>query len=417
MQSRLLQTCRVSLYNTLRECRQRTLELVTDINSETLCQQAHPDFSPVGWHLGHIAYTEAYWILEHCAGLPPQFPQYHQLFAANGLPKSQRQHLPPIEEILDYLAIIRKQVLTYLETAPLQQQERLWRWLIQHESQHSETITFVLQLHSLNKKSSYTRLNLFSSSLSLPHHKSFPMLEISAGEFEMGNGNIDAQDNERPVHRIYLNTYSIDVYPVTCLQYREFIAAGGYQKQEFWTKEGWEWLQQNPVSHPLFWIESPEWDNHPVCGVNWYEAEAYAKFVGKRLPTEAEWEKAGSWNQQLGKKSLYPWGETEPNSKLCNHNTLVGHTTPVTAYPAGKSAYGCWDMLGNVWEWTSSCFTGYEGFEFYPYQGYSQVYFDHKHKVLKGGSWATRPWGLRSSFRNWYHPWVRQILAGFRCAK
>lgn len=409
MHSISLQSSPKAISYALTQCRQRTLELVVDINSDTLCQQAHPDFSPIGWHLGHIAYTEAYWILKRCAGLSPQFSRYHQLFAADGLPKSQRQYLPSLEEILDYLALIRKQVLTYLETAPLQKQERLWHWLIQHESQHSETIAFVLQLHYLNKNNSDIPLSLTSSSSS-------SMVKISAGEFYMGNDNIDAQDNERPSHPIYLNTYWIDVYPVTCAQYREFIATGGYQKQKFWLPEGWKWLQHNPVSHPLYWVESTNWDNHPVCGISWYEADAYARFIGKRLPTESQWEKAASWDVQKGQKCLYPWGETEPNAKLCNHNTLVGQTTPVNAYPDGQSFYGCYDMLGNVWEWTSSWFAGYEGFKPYPYQRYSQVYFDHQHRLLKGGSWATRPWALRSSFRNWYHPWVRQILVGFRCA-
>ncbi|NEO26333.1 MAG: SUMF1/EgtB/PvdO family nonheme iron enzyme, partial [Kamptonema sp. SIO4C4] len=179
---------------------------------------------------------------------------------------------------------------------------------------------------------------------------------------------------------------------------------------------GWHWLQENPVSQPLYWCDAPEWEEHPVCGVSWYEAEAYANFVGKRLPTEAEWEKAACWHPEQGNNWLYPWGNAAPTTQCCNHNTMVGHTTPVNAYPGGQSPSGCWDMLGNVWEWTNSWFAGYSGFQYFPYKGYSQVYFDGQHRVLRGGSWATRPWAIRSSFRNWYHPWVRQLFVGFRCA-
>ncbi|NJK50593.1 ergothioneine biosynthesis protein EgtB [Candidatus Gracilibacteria bacterium] len=412
-----IQSRREEIADILKACRSRTLDLFTDIDSETFCKQAHPDFSPVGWHLGHIAFTEAYWILESCMGLPPLLPQYRTLFAADGLPKSQRQFLPSFEVIYEYLDTVRTQVLSYLETAPLEKQERLWRWLIQHESQHSEIIAFILQLRRWNRNGFYTRLNFSQSSIVNPPSPSPEMVEIPAGECEMGYDAIAAQDNERPTHQVYLDTYWLDRYPVTCAQYREFMAAGGYQNERFWSVQGWKWLEANPVCVPLYWSDSSDWDNHPVCGVSWYEAQAYARFVGKRLPTEAEWEKAASWNAQNSQKSLYPWGNSAPNPKLCNHNCLVGHTTPVNAYLAGQSAYGCCDMLGNVWEWTDSWFAGYEGFQPYPYRGYSQTYFDTKHRVLRGGSWATRSWAMRSSFRNWYHPGVRQILAGFRCAR
>ena len=409
-----IQSRRKEIFDILQACRNRTLDLFSDIDSKTFCQQAHPDFSPVGWHLGHIAFIEAYWILENCAGLPPLYSQYRKLFAADGLPKSDRQNLPTLEVIQEYLNVVRTQVLNYLETAPLETQERLWRWLIQHESQHSETIAFVRQLQRWNI---YAQLNLAQPKSFLFNPSADDMVKIPAGDFLMGYDSTAAQDNERPIHRRYVETYWIDRYPVTCAQYRQFIAAGGYQNQQFWSEAGWQWLQDNPVSYPLYWSDSPDWDNHPVCGISCYEAQAYARFVGKRLPTEAEWEKAASWDEQTQQKRLFPWGNSEPNSKLCNHDALVGHTTPVNAYPSGQSAYGCYDMLGNVWEWTDSWFAQYKGFEPFPYPGYSQVYFDNQHQVLRGGSWATRSWAMRTSFRNWYHPEVRQILAGFRCTR
>ena len=400
MKSASIPSLKNSLFIELQQVRQDTLDLLAEIDRSLFFTQAHPDFSPIGWHFGHIAFTEAYWILEQIANFPPSFEQYHCLFAADGLPKKERENLPTILAVREYLSAIRSRVLEYLNSAPVLQQERLWRWLIQHETQHCETITFLWQLHqqrnNQNSLIKFDRLNYLSNSENPTRDE---MVRVEAGEFFIGNDAIEAQDNERPAHKIYLDSYWIDRFPVTCKQYRQFMTAGGYQKCQYWSSAGWQWLQQNPVSQPLYWLDSTDWNDHPVYGVSYYEAEAYAKFVNKRLPTEAEWSKSA-----LGA------------SKRCNHNRLVGHTTPVRAY-ADASQYGCRDMLGNVWEWTSSWFDGYSGFTSYPYPGYSEVYFDGEHRVLKGGSWATSSSSLRTSFRNWYHPHVRQILAGFRCAR
>ena len=400
---------RNSIALALQQCRQNTLDLIgilTEVKNSIFFKQAHPEFSPIGWHFGHIAFTEAYWILEHLANLPPSFIEYHRLFAADGLPKHERQNLPSVETIKDYLHNIRIKTLDYLANAPIEKQERLWRWLIQHESQHSETITMILQLHqqhnhtnsvvAFGQSKSRSTLQCQANALSA---QSREMVRVKAGEFVMGSNGIEAQDNERPAHKLQLNTFWMDRYPVTCGQYYQFMTSGGYQKRQYWSEAGWQWLQLNPVSQPLYWSDSSDWLDHPVCGVSYYEAEAYAKFAGKRLPTEAEWTKAA-----MGV------------SQNCNHKRLIGHTSPVTAY-SNPSIYGCEDMLGNVWEWTASWFGGYRGFRSYPYPGYSEVYFDHQHRVLRGGSWATSSATLRTSFRNWYHPEVRQIIAGFRCAK
>ena len=463
-----LQDRRQQIKQRMEACRRATLALFQTVDYDTFCQQAHPDFSPIGWHLGHIAYTEALWLLEHSAGLPPQFPDYRRLFAADSLPKAERVYLPDLAEVQTYLQSVRTAVFTYLETAPLAEQERLWRWLVQHESQHGETIALVLELIRKqrpavssqqsavsgqqsavsNQRSAVTQNSKLSSLLAqsatqnslrlelrskaklktqnsklktpsshtlrpTPHT---PMLCIPAGSFECGNDDLEALDNERPVHRVYVETFWIDRTPVTCEQYRSFMAAGGYQNSRWWSVEGWAWLQSAQVTQPLDWSDTDDRANHPVCGVNWYEADAYARFVGKRLPTEAEWEKAASWNPIALQRQTYPWGELEPNANDCNGNHALGQTTPVNAYPTGISPYGCEDMLGNVWEWTASWFDRYAGFEAYPYRGYSEAYFDGQHRVLKGGSWATQPSSMRCAFRNWYHPHVREILAGFRCA-
>ena len=443
MISKSIQSSKEAIYHDLQQCRRGTFKLFADIDYDTFCRQAHPDFSPVGWHLGHIAYTEDLWLLQRCAELKPVFPEYHQLFAADILPKEQRVFLPALPEVELYLDAVRKKVLDYLEVAPIDQQERLWRFIIQHESQHCETVAFVLQMQRKEGRLATSnvrdltdvtdrgkepeerlitdsQLPITNSQLPIPNYQ-LPItdsaIEIPGGEFYMGSDAAEALDNERSRHLCYLEAYAIDRYPVTCRQYRDFMTSGGYQNPDWWSVEGWEWLKVHLVDRPLYWSENPAFNNHPVCGVSWYEAEAYCNFTGKRLPSEAEWEKAASWDAANQTYRIYPWGESQPNASLCNHSNNLASTSPVDAFPKGASAIGCCDMLGNVWEWTASTFDAYPGFESYPYKGYSQVYFDGEHRVLKGGSWATFSQAMRSSFRNWYYPGVRQIIAGFRCAK
>ncbi len=457
MISKSIQSCREAIYRDLQQCRRGTFKLFADIDYDTFCRQAHPDFSPVGWHLGHIAYTEDLWLLQKCGGFKPVFPEYHKLFAADILPKNQRVFLPTFPEVELYLDAVRKKVLDYLEVAPIAQQERLWRFMIQHESQHCETVAFVLQMQEkeegsaadlvtdvtdrrkkstppnppqggkIGRKKEEGRL-ISDTSTTLSTSAQFPMpnsplpipnseIEIPGGQFYMGSDAAEALDNERSRHLCYLEAYSIDRYPVTCGQYRNFMESAGYQNPDWWSADGWKWLQGEAVDRPLYWSENPAFNNHPVCGVSWYEAEAYCNFIGKRLPSEAEWEKAASLDATNQTYRIYPWGDSQPNPSLCNHSNNIANTSPVDRFPKGASAAGCCDMLGNVWEWTASTFDAYPGFESYPYRGYSEVYFDGEHRVLKGGSWATFPHALRSSFRNWYYPGVRQIIAGFRCAQ
>ncbi len=407
------------------KARENTLHLFDNLDAEFFYRQAHPDFSPMGWHLGHIGFTEGLWLLEQRAGQPPLFPDYRQLFAADGLPKSQRQQLPSFEEVCHYLAEIRFQVFEYLDGAPLEEQAWLWLWLIQHESQHCETITWVLHLHQLQTlRQTYVTLQTSPAEalqkpigqLNSPTAVSFAeMVLIEGGPFRCGNDGIEALDNEKPEHTVSLAPYWIDVTPVTCGAYAQFIDAGGYVERQWWSEDGWAWLQDNPVTHPRYW-KLVDMTNHPVCGVSWFEADAYARFMGKRLPTEAEWEKAASWHPELSVGYAYPWGPEAPTHQHCNFGGQQGQTTPVSQYVQGRSAYGCYDMLGNVWEWTNTWFHPYQGYMSFPYEGYSKVYFDDQHRVLKGGSWAVQAPVLRCAFRNWYYPGTREHFAGFRCA-
>ena len=257
------------------------------------------------------------------------------------------------------------------------------------------------------------------------------MAVVPAGSFAMGSvWNRFAYDNELPPHDIHLPAFKIDRLLTTNEDYASFIQAGGYQRREWWSDDGWAWREREGWECPLYWAANADgWrvrtmfdedvlsPQHPVIGVSWYEAEAYARFAGKRLPSEAEWEKAASWDPDgRGNKRRYAWGNDEPTPALCNFHNYFWSTTPVGTFPDGGSLYGCLDMTGNVWEWTADAFASYPGFAAFPYPEYSEIWFDGDHRVLKGGSWATRAPLLRTSFRNFFRRHFRIAFAGIRCA-
>ncbi|HIK43509.1 MAG TPA: ergothioneine biosynthesis protein EgtB [Leptolyngbyaceae cyanobacterium M65_K2018_010] len=413
---------RQQLRHHLEACRASTLQLTASLTPAEYDQQAHPDFSPVGWHLGHIALTESRWILQHLAGADCPLAAYHQLFAADGLPKAARQHLPDLPQVLELLQAVRQRVWGYLGIAPLDQQLRLWLWLLQHECQHAETISLVLALHRHPVGNGEFKIQNSEFKVSTPLPVSCPAapaapVYLPPTTVTLGYDGVEGLDNERPVHRVKVKGFWLDPYPVTQGEFRGFMAAGGYAHSDYWSPQGWAWQQRAQVSRPRYWCDQPAREDHPVCGVSYYEAEAYATFVGKRLPTEVEWERAAGWSAVGDQLGPYPWGQALPQIHQANLGGQVGQTTPVHHYPAGQTDLGIRDLIGNVWEWTASWFEPYPGFQSFPYGGYSAAYFDRQHRVLRGGSWATRPWALRSTLRNWYHPYVREIFAGFRCAQ
>jgi gamma-glutamyl hercynylcysteine S-oxide synthase len=238
-----------------------------------------------------------------------------------------------------------------------------------------------------------------------------------------------AYDNERPRHAIEVAPFRIDVNPVTNGDFLIFIAAGGYATPEYWSEAGWHWLTDAGVNAPKYWeLLDGEWTTrsmdritpvdprHPVCHVCYHEAEAFARFIGKRLPTEIEWEVAASWDPAGGRR-VYPWGNQPADRRIANLDQLTFGTAPIGSYPRNVSPLGCYGMIGDVWEWTSSDFGPWPGFESFPYKEYSEVFFGPEYKVLRGGSWATRPGAIRNTFRNWDYPIRRQIFSGFRCAQ
>jgi iron(II)-dependent oxidoreductase len=257
------------------------------------------------------------------------------------------------------------------------------------------------------------------------------MIKTPAGSATLGLSRADAAfgwDNEYEAHAVHVPAFEIDCYEVTNGQYFDFMAAGGYETRAFWGEDDWEWKSALAISHPVFWTEGrggwtyrtmfediPLPLNSPVY-VSYAEATAYARWAGKSLPTEAQWQRA-AYGTLDSTQRKYPWGNQEPSAKFGNFDFSYWSPTPVNAYPAGRSAFGVQDMVGNGWEWTSSIFAPFSGFEPFPfYPGYSANFFDNQHFVMKGGSTRTAACMLRSTFRNWFQPHYQYVYAGFRCA-
>jgi iron(II)-dependent oxidoreductase len=262
-----------------------------------------------------------------------------------------------------------------------------------------------------------------------PSPTGLELVEISAGECTIGApADSFAYDNERPRHRTEVRAYLIGRTPITNATYLTFVERGGYERREWWSDEGWAWKEQFGITRPSGWTadHGAEWrlgrleplDLHrPVVHVSWFEADAFARAHGARLPTEVEWEKAATWDQQNGVARAFPWG-TDPlvPGVHANVDQLGGGPAPAGGYPRGASPYGCLGMIGDVWEWTTSRFDPYPGFVAHPYKEYSEVFFGTDYNVLRGGSWATRARVITPTFRNWDYPQRRQIFAGIRIA-
>jgi ergothioneine biosynthesis protein EgtB len=259
------------------------------------------------------------------------------------------------------------------------------------------------------------------------------MIEIPAGSTTLGlsrrNPGHFGWDNEYEAHTVTVPTFSIDQYEVTNREYLQFIDAGGYEDQALWREDDWKWKTQQNISHPVFWHRvNGEWQyrtmsesvplplDWPVY-VSYAEASAYARWAGKVLPTEAQWHRA-AYGTPEGTERPYPWGADAPDRRFGNFDFESWDPTPVGAFLQGQSAFGVADLVGNGWEWTSTVFApfpGFEPFEFYP--GYSANFFDGRHYVMKGGSARTASSMLRRSFRNWFQPHYQYVYAGFRCVR
>ncbi len=424
----------------LEAARRRSLDLLEPLDEDDLRRQHSPLMSPLVWDLAHVGNFEELWLLREVARVAAIDPSLDDLYDAFRHPRPNRPALPLLgpAEARRYIADVRGRVLDTLDQIDLQEERPLlargfvYGMVVQHEHQHDETMLATLQL--MDGPGYRPLAPPPPAGAAVPDE-----VEIPAGPFVMGTDDEAwAYDNERPAHVVDLPAFRIDAAPVTNGAYAGFVADGGYDDPRWWTEEGWAWRQKEDLRHPQFWRAEGHgrWSRlrfgwredvplgEPVQHVCWYEADAYARWAGKRLPTEAEWEKAASWSPD-GRKRRFPWGDTEdrgPSPALGRSGRAnLGQSTfrpaPAGAYPEGASAYGCHQLVGDVWEWTSSDFEPYPGFAPFPYREYSEVFFGSGYKVLRGGSWATSPLAVRTTFRNWDYPIRRQIFAGFRCAR
>ncbi len=448
---------KAELRERLEVAREKTLRLLADVPDEHLTMRVHDFYSPIGWHFGHIGMTEEQWTLVQALGLPCLDDELAFLFAnLADNPKDNRTHLPDRDAIIAYLAATHEGTLAALETTDLDTGHPLiadgyaWEFAHQHECQHQETIAELRQLLAqrtvaplLSQAEAERVLNVSNLEESvLPRSiGQNRWIEIPGGTFRMGSDERHCYDNEKNPHSVYVAPFRLEKLPVTAVRWTEFIANGGYARAELWSPEGWQWRTAESIELPEYWFRSHRGYGiycsngvrgiepfEPVSSISWYEADAFARWSGGRLPTEAEWEYAARFDPATGESRIFPWGNDSHGAAQTDCNQERSAPKPLNILEekpdeeSGKkavsaNAFGLFGMAGGIWEWTSSPFVPYPGFEAFPYDGYSKEHMDGRHFVCRGGSWATDPCILRSSFRNWYLPTYRQGFLGLRCAK
>jgi gamma-glutamyl hercynylcysteine S-oxide synthase len=419
----------------LTTARLRTQGLTDCVDEPDLVCQHSPLMSPLVWDLAHVANQEELWLLRGVGGREPMHPEIDPLYDAFEHPRAERPALPllPPAEARRYASDVRGRVLDLLERVsftggPLVESGFVFGMIAQHEQQHDETM---LATHQLRQGPPVLTAPPPGPGpadvLRLPGEVLVP-----GGPFTMGTSTEPwALDNERPAHQVDLPAFYLDTTPVTNAAFAEFIAAGGYDTQRLWHPAGWEYRHKAGLRAPLFWhrgdggqwlrrrfgVAEPLPAAEPVMHVSWYEADAYARWAGRRLPTEAEWEKAARFDPVSGRSRRYPWGDEDPGHDHANLGQRHLQPAPAGSYPQGAAASGARQLIGDVWEWTSSDFLPYPGFAAYPYKEYSEVFFGPQYKTLRGGAFSADPVACRATFRNWDYPVRRQIFAGFRTAR
>jgi gamma-glutamyl hercynylcysteine S-oxide synthase len=432
----------------LSAARARTMQIVAPLSEADLARQHSRLMSPIAWDLGHIGHFEEVWLLPATAESPTFEGEPAPIYDALTTPRAERSKLPlpAVSEVWARLRSVRERVEQHfleaqrgerassLAAAALPAGDYSLPLVVQHEAQHQETI---LQAIALRDDLEYRPHFASQASQRLAARVVAERVLIPGAPFVMGTDDREwAYDNERPAHELDVPSFWIARAPVTNSEYLAFMTDGGYSRRSLWSEAGWAWLQEAKCQAPAHWRltgksergSASNWQAlvfgrleplHPdgiVVHVGWYEAEAYARWAHGRLPTEAEWEKAAAWDPAKNRAHRYPWGDSPWDATRANLDQERLQPTRANAYPEGQSAYGCLQMLGDVWEWTDTWFNGYPGFESFPYEEYSRVFFGKEYRVLRGGAFATRAVVARNTFRNWDLPERRQIFAGFRCA-
>ncbi len=433
----------VELAEWVREARQRTCELVADLRDDQLFGPRLSILNPLLWEIGHIAWFQEKWVLRHGGTTASLRTDADSLYDSAAVVHSTRWDLPlpNREDTLAYMRAVRDRVVGELTEGKVGKELVHFTLLsVFHEDMHTEAITYTRQTLG------YPAPKLGVSRTEFP--EAGPLLgdvEIPGGVYLIGaareKGSGDEPfvfDNEKWEHPVEVRPFAIARAPVTQAEFAAFVEDGGYINRRFWSDEGWRWREEAEALHPVYWQResSGRWLrrdfdrwvrlelHRPVLHVNWYEADAYCRWAGRRLPTEAEWEIAASYSDRRdghstthGRKRRFPWGEEPPTPEQANLDWSALGCVDVAAHSEGDSAFGCRQMIGNVWEWTASDFLPYPGFIADPYREYSAPWFG-THKVLRGGCWATRSRLLRNTWRNFYRPERRDVWAGFRtCAR
>ena len=428
------------LVEALRGIRDRMLSLVADLGDDSMLGPRLAIVNPPLWEIGHVAYFQELWVLRHARGLPPMLPNCDAVYDSAVLAHDDRWDAPllSISETKAYLAQVLERAVDGQGTGrEATDDERYFIALaLLHECMHAEALTYTRQTlgHAALRYGDSDTSTRAAEVTSEPLGDAF----IPGGRLLLGSTRHEGFvfDNEQWAHEVSIEPFRIARTATSNGEFRAFVDDGGYGNRECWSDEGWLWRQAAGADHPTYWSPSAdgEWsrrefdrfvpldDRLPVLHVNWFEADAYCRWAGRRLPSEAEWEVAAAGEVStagatlLESKRKYPWGDEAPSPRLANLDWRAGGTIPVDELPEGESAFGCRQMIGNVWEWTSSNFLPYPGFEPGPYKEYSEPWFGN-HKVLRGGCWATSSRIARPAYRNFYTPDRRDVWAGLRtCA-
>jgi iron(II)-dependent oxidoreductase len=414
----------------VRDARRRTLALVGDLTEEQFLGPRLPTVNPPLWEIGHVAWFQEKWVLRHANGRPSLRADADVLYDSAAVAHGTRWDLPlpSLEQTLRYLAGVEEQILRQLAERPRADEVYFTMLAVFHEDMHAEAFTYTRQSNAYPAPPALEKPQAGPAEGEAPWGGDVP---VAGGTYQLGaepDGSF-VFDNEKWAHPVHLRPFAIARAPVTQAAFAGFVEDGGYRRRSLWSREGWAWRQRAGAEQPVYWRrEAGGWQrrnfdrwvplepHRPVIHVNWYEAEAYCRWAGRRLPTEAEWEVAASTATEDGRKRRFPWGDSAPAPDRANLDGLALGCVGVAAHPAGDGVCGCRQMIGNVWEWTADPFLPYPGFVPDPYKEYSAPWFGD-HRVLRGGCWATRGRLLRNTWRNFYRPERRDVFAGFRtCA-
>ncbi|MGI8918635.1 MAG: ergothioneine biosynthesis protein EgtB [Pyrinomonadaceae bacterium] len=458
-----------SLAQLYRQVRARTMQIVAPLEIEDYVIQTAEYMSPPRWHIGHTSWFFETLLQQYKPGYEVYSPQflfyfnsYYEGFGARiERPKRGTKSRPTVKETVAYRQRIDELLLEFLPSLAAHPDAATIRSLVrlglEHEMQHQELLVYDIK-HLLCDQYDAPRQAPPESLIKVEG-----MAEFAGGLFWLGSDEqvqspmskvqgpgfpTFAFDNEKPAHQVFLQDFALDRALVSNADYLEFMRSGGYDDYRWWFSEGWEAVNKEQWKAPLYWeMHDREWlirdfsglhsaaekGKEPVSHVSFFEASAYAKWAGKRLPTEAEWEKAardagtrGGGNGETGRRVegeapsdrllAFPWGNEPATSNRANLlENSCWTVSPIGAFPQGANSAGCHQLIGDVWEWTTSDYVPYPGFKS-EFDEYNDKWFVNQ-KVLRGGSFATPQVHIRSTYRNFFHAHERWMVSGFRCAK